>query len=62
MSDDTKRVTIKLDPTDHKKLKMQSAKEGLFLNEKVENLIEDYVFDAVKLKSENFKMKQKKSG
>jgi len=60
MSDDTKRVTIKLDPTDHKKLKMQSAKEGLFLNEKVENLIEDYVFDAVKLKSENFKMKQKK--
>lgn len=52
-------VTIKLDPADHKKLKVHSAKEGLFLNDKVENLIEDYVFGAVKLESNNFKMKQK---
>jgi hypothetical protein len=59
MSTNTKRVTIKLNPVDHKKFKVQSAKEGLYLNDKVENLIEDYVFGAVKLESDKFKMKQK---
>jgi len=59
MSVNSKRITIKLDPEDHKKIKVQSAKEGVFLREKVKNLIEDYVFDEVKLKSDNFKMKQK---
>lgn len=59
LSGNSKRVTIKLDLEDHKKIKVQSAKDGIFLKEKVENLIEDYVFDEVELKPDNFKMKQK---
>lgn len=58
MNQKRKRITIKLDPKDHRNLKITSAKEGLFIKEKVENLIENYIYSDIRFEPDVFEKKQ----